>query len=67
MQTMNKSISNERLLTPEQLAQLLQVPKATLYKWRSENRGPKGIKIGKHVRYPFEGVHRWLADMAGEL
>ena len=49
-----------QLLTPEELAQQLQVPLATLYGWRSRGEGPPGSKVGRHVRYRQEAVDKWL-------
>jgi DNA-binding transcriptional regulator YiaG len=51
------------LLTPADLAKQLQVPIATLEKWRSRatnNTGPAFIKIGRHIRYDPADVEAWL-------
>jgi excisionase family DNA binding protein len=48
------------LLSPQQLADYLGVPLATVYRWRYEGTGPRGIKVGKHVRYRRQDVERWL-------
>ncbi|MDP9116975.1 MAG: helix-turn-helix domain-containing protein [Actinomycetota bacterium] len=40
----------------------LQVPKQTVYRWRSHGDGPRGFRIGKHVRFEPAEVERWLAD-----
>lgn len=58
------STSMESLMTTEQLAEFLQVPLATLYQWRHKRTGPKGIKIGKHVRYRRADVEAWLEKQA---
>jgi excisionase family DNA binding protein len=50
------------LLTVEELAELLQVPRATVYQWRSTGRGPRGVRVGRHVRYRRAEVERWLAE-----
>jgi len=50
----------ERLLSPQDLAELLQIPTATLYKWRHTGDGPLGIRVGRHVRYRPADVDRWL-------
>lgn len=42
----------EELLTTEQLAERWGIHKATLNNWRSKKKGPKYIKLGKHVRSP---------------
>lgn len=48
------------LLSIEDLAAYLQVPIQTVYNWRTEGRGPRAIKIGKHVRFRQTDVEAWL-------
>jgi excisionase family DNA binding protein len=48
------------LLSPQQLADYLGIPLATVYRWRYEGTGPRGIKVGKHVRYRQQEVEAWL-------
>lgn len=48
------------LMSPQQLADYLGVPVATVYRWRHESTGPRGIKVGKHVRYRRRDVESWL-------
>jgi len=43
-----------------QVADMLQVPIATLYQWRSRGDGPAGIKVGRWVRFQRADVDRWL-------
>lgn len=51
-------------LSPAQLAQELQIPLATIYVWRSRHQGPRGHKIGSHVRYSRSDVAAWLETVA---
>lgn len=44
----------------DQLAAYLGVPKRTLYRWRTHNYGPRGIRIGRHVRYRRSVVIEWV-------
>jgi excisionase family DNA binding protein len=53
----------EKLLTLQQLAELLGVPEATVYQWRSKGYGPRGLRVGKHVRYRPSDVEKWLATL----
>lgn len=55
---------DERLATPQELADFLQKPRKTLAEWRSRGIGPTYYKIGRDVRYPWPGIRRWLADQA---
>ena len=47
-------------LTTEQLAELLQVPTQTVRAWRHYGTGPKGVRLGRHVRYRRADVDRWI-------
>jgi excisionase family DNA binding protein len=42
---------DDRLLSVEELADYLEVPVKTIYTWRHRNTGPKGFRVGKHVRF----------------
>lgn len=50
----------ESLMTPQELADILRVPRGTLANWRSKDQGPPFIKLGRHVRYPWECVTEWI-------
>jgi len=55
-----------RLLTVQELAELLQVPTKTIYTWRYKRIGPPAVPMGKHLRFRAEDVAAWLdarADM----
>jgi predicted DNA-binding transcriptional regulator AlpA len=51
------------LITVTELAAFLQIPIKTLYAWRSQGIGPKGIKVGRFVRYAERDVAKWLATL----
>lgn len=51
---------NKRLLSIDDVADYLGVPKNTLYQWRSKGYGPTGRRIGKYVRYRAEDVDAWI-------
>jgi excisionase family DNA binding protein len=48
------------LWSPQQVADYLGVPLATVSRWRYERTGPRGIRVGKHVRYRQRDVETWL-------
>jgi excisionase family DNA binding protein len=52
----------ERLLTPDELSEWLQVPKQTVYRWRTRGGGPAAYRVGRHVRYAVSDVERWLQE-----
>ncbi|MFN7994816.1 MAG: helix-turn-helix domain-containing protein [Bryobacteraceae bacterium] len=47
------------VLTIDELARYLDVPKSTLYRLAAEGRIPSH-KVGKHWRFRRESVNRWL-------
>ena len=55
-------IAMTNLLTPEQLAELLNIPVRTLGQWRYVGRGPRYIPVGRHIRYDPAEVTRWCAE-----
>jgi len=50
----------QQLMTPDEVAELLQVPLATLYGWRYKGTGPPSVRIGRHLRYDQAEVGRWI-------
>jgi predicted DNA-binding transcriptional regulator AlpA len=48
------------LLTPQQVADWLQVPLSTLHYWRQRRLGPPWIKVGRLVRYRPSSVSEWI-------
>jgi excisionase family DNA binding protein len=55
----------DRLLTVEDLAEYLDVPVATIYAWRYHRQGPPGFRVGRHLRYRWNDVERWISDRIG--
>ena len=53
-----------RLLSVQELANLLQIPPKTVYSWRYEGKGPPAVPIGKYLRFRVEDVLAWLDDRA---
>ncbi|WP_435120727.1 helix-turn-helix transcriptional regulator [Micromonospora tulbaghiae] len=52
------------LATINEVAEHLGVPVQTLYAWRNKGTGPRGSKVGRHVRYRWEDVEKWLDQQA---
>lgn len=52
--------SPEPLMSVTELAAFVGVPVATVYAWRSSGRGPRGIRIGRHVRFALSDVNSWI-------
>ncbi|MFS0885030.1 helix-turn-helix transcriptional regulator [Aeromicrobium sp. 179-A 4D2 NHS] len=53
------------ILSIEDLAAELQIPKRTIYNWRAESpkKGPKGFKVGKHLRFHRADVDKWYESL----
>jgi excisionase family DNA binding protein len=56
-----RAASISALLSTEEVAAWLQVPAKTVHQWRYRGTGPRGAKVGRHVRYRRSEVERWLA------
>lgn len=44
----------------DQVSEYLKVPPRTLYRWRTHNYGPRGIRVGRHLRYRRSVVIEWV-------
>ncbi|WP_405084496.1 helix-turn-helix transcriptional regulator [Microbispora sp. NBC_01389] len=53
---------DDRLWSVEDVAGFLGVPVATVYAWRHRRVGPKGRRIGRHLRYLPEDVRAWVRE-----
>ncbi|MFJ9040421.1 helix-turn-helix transcriptional regulator [Streptomyces sp. NPDC102406] len=53
----------DRYLTPDDIAEIFEVPKETVYQWRKKRTGPPGFRIGKHVRYDPADVQSYVAEL----
>ncbi len=52
----------ERLLTADEVAAFLQVPRATLYAWRYQSKGPPAIRVGRYLRYRAADIEAWIGE-----
>jgi excisionase family DNA binding protein len=49
-------------MTIDEVAAYTQIPKQTLYKMRTDNRGPRAAKLGRHLRYRRSDVDAWISS-----
>jgi excisionase family DNA binding protein len=56
----------DTLLTPQEVASALGIPLQTLYTWRVKQAGPRGIKVGRHLRYRRTDVEAWIEASADD-
>ena len=57
----------EPLLSVEDLAAYLGVPRQTIYDWRVTGRGPRGYRVGKRLRFTAADVRAWLHGLAAPV
>jgi len=54
----------ERLLTADDVAGLLSVPRSTVYEYaRRQHRRLPSIPVGRHRRFYRRDVERWLSEL----
>lgn len=61
-----------RLLSVQEVAELLQVPVKTIYEWRHRGEGPRPMRLGKYLRFDPADVASWIearkaCSMAGPV
>lgn len=49
-----------RYLTPVDVADLLGIPVETIYQWRRKHTGPRGFRVGRHLRFDPKDVRAWV-------
>lgn len=58
---------HDRLLSPAELAGYLAIPVQTIYQWRHRGEGPPGYRVGRHVRYRWSDIQRWLDGQTDDI
>lgn len=54
----------DEIMTTQEVASYLRVPRATVYAWNTRGGGPKYLRVGKHARYRRSDVDAWLERQA---
>ncbi len=57
-----KQSDRRPLIGPPELAEFLGIPEHTLAQWRYLRLGPAWHRIGRHVRYAWADIERWLGE-----
>jgi predicted DNA-binding transcriptional regulator AlpA len=57
---MDELETSDRLLRPADVAERIGIPVGTLANWRCDGRGPRYLKVGRHVRYRAADLETWL-------
>ncbi|CAN5187884.1 hypothetical protein BH20ACT9_BH20ACT9_06000 [soil metagenome] len=55
----------EPLVGTQHVAAFLGIPAATLAQWRYRGVGPRGYRVGRHVKYRMSEIEQWLEAQAG--
>lgn len=55
---------DDRFLTPDEAAEFLKMPVATLKHWRTRGGGPQYAKFGQKVRYRLSWLNEWADERA---
>lgn len=55
-----------RLLSVQEVAELLQVPVQTVYDWRVRGVGPAPIRVGRYLRFDPADVSLWIQQRKAE-
>lgn len=51
-------------LTPEDLVTLLRLPSVeTVYQRRRKGTGPRGFRVGRHLRFDPDDVRTWVQSL----
>ncbi|MHB1063856.1 MAG: helix-turn-helix transcriptional regulator [Georgenia sp.] len=53
----------EPVLTTSELAAHLGVPVQTIHDLRHSGRGPRGIRVGRELRFRLSEIQAWLLDL----
>jgi hypothetical protein len=55
-------MTSQRLLSTAEVADMLQIPVASLHtqRYRGEHPGVLGFRVGRHVRFDPQDLERWL-------
>ncbi|WP_030673576.1 helix-turn-helix transcriptional regulator [Streptomyces cellulosae] len=50
-----------RYLTPDDLVEVFDLPSVeTVYQWRRKRTGPRGFRVGRHLRFDPADVRAWV-------
>lgn len=50
-----------RYLTPDDLVAMFDLPSVeTVYQWRRKRTGPRGFRVGRHLRFDPADVRAWV-------
>ncbi len=61
---MAENQEREPLTGTRDVAAYLGIPEATMHQWRHKGVGPRGYRVGRHVKYRLSEIDAWLEQQA---
>ncbi|MEW9514107.1 helix-turn-helix transcriptional regulator [Streptomyces bacillaris] len=56
-----------RYLTPDDLVEMFELPSVeTVSQWRRKRTGPRGFRVGRHLRFDPDDVRAWVDSRRSE-
>ncbi|MEV4965650.1 helix-turn-helix domain-containing protein [Streptomyces sp. NPDC024062] len=56
-----------RYLTPDDLVEMFELSSVeTVYQWRRKRTGPRGFRVGRHLRFDPNDVRAWVDSRRSE-
>ncbi|MEU9850706.1 helix-turn-helix domain-containing protein [Streptomyces sp. NPDC047985] len=50
-----------RFLSPDDLVEMFELPSVeTVYQWRRKRTGPRGFRVGRHLRFDPDDIRAWV-------
>lgn len=61
MNTPSPALSGlEPLISVDELSEYLGIPVRTIYDWRLTGHGPRGLRVGRHLKFAVSDVAAWV-------
>lgn len=54
----------DKHLSYSEVAERLNIPLRSLYQYNKEGRGPKTVRVGRHLRVSIHDLEEWLREQA---
>lgn len=61
---LDPAVCDHTWVSVDDLADELQIPKSTIYGWKSRGIGPRWTRVGKHLRARRTDIDLWLNSLS---
>ncbi|MEU1293023.1 helix-turn-helix domain-containing protein [Streptomyces sp. NPDC005840] len=61
---MPRTTCSHAWISVDDLAEELQIPKSTIYGWKTRGLGPTWTRVGKHLRARRTDIDAWLNSLS---